>query len=1046
MRRLEVNATPIDDDADDADDMRVMSPATSWYHSAVEPLLGDDDAMATPNDGADVGVDASMDCLDDVDKKILSSVILGVDITEVYSPERVNKLARKFGLVPGASMDLTNGYDFTKPEDRRRAWSEIKKTEPFLIIGSPPCTMFSNLQELNKHMHRDDSLWMERLEREKAKAVEHLQFCALLYRHQSRQGRHFLHEHPWGASSWKVDCISGLVDDPRVYSIETHMCRFNMMSHVRERGGEQGLVKKPTGVITSSRCIAAQLDARCDGTHAHVHLVGGRAAGAQVYPDELCMAILRGVVRQKAADNKASKISVPPMTAGQISSFIGSLSNLEIGSVREFVGSTKPIGPWPEHWEDCMHEPDGGLDVVGPRPQRGIELLRSELDALVMRDGLTYAKDDVTGVELLPDGVKRARQEEMVYFKTLGVYKVVPRTHQKLTGGKIASTRWVDTNKGDSLNPDYRSRLVGREFNVAKDDTLYAATPPLEALRMVLSDAATWVKGKGKARKHVMVNDVRRAYFYAKASRDIYIEIPSEDPEAGPNVLGKLELSLYGTRDAAKNWQDTLSAQLVSIGFARGVGHPAVFHHAERNIMTLVHGDDYLSSGFQDDLDWLESKLSAAYEIKTQRIGAGNGCEREGKVLNRIVRYTEEGYELEADPRHAELIIEQLGVGGNRPVITPGIDDDDVESAEVEIEGSDATRFRGVAARCNYLSFDRPDLQYATKEVCREMARPTTGSLRRLKRIALYLLGRPRLVWKYGMQLPCEIVDVYTDSNWAGCHRTRKSTSGGVAMIGSHCIKTWSKTQAVVAKSSAEAELYGVVREGTEGLGLVTLLSDVGKNFKLQLHLDATAAKGIVERQGLSKVRHIDTNVLWLQETCARKQIPLLKVPGEENCSDMLTKNLVSAKLDTNLSKMRIAVMKGRSNKAAKLHSLDKNVAPEYARIREGFRREKGGDRWLGRGYKGVWQRLHSTPRNSLFTPFKTSEGPAAGQSFNRIRFTKGITSAGRRFEFHDNWQQENRKHLDLGETWIGYTVFIEPDCEWQEALRLARRNDHLIA
>ena len=173
-----------------------------------------------------------------------------------------------------------------------------------------------------------------------------------------------------------------------------------------------------------------------------------------------------------------------------------------------------------------------------------------------------------------------------------------------------------------------------------------------------------------------MVNDVRRAYFYSKASRDIYIEIPSEDPEAGPNVLGKLELSLCGTRDAAKNWQDTLSAQLVSIGFARGAGHPAVFHHAERNIMTLVHGDDYLSSGFQDDLDWLESELSAAYEIKTQRIGAGNGCEREGKALNRIVRYTEEGYELEADPRHAELIVEQLGVGGNRPVITPGIDDD----------------------------------------------------------------------------------------------------------------------------------------------------------------------------------------------------------------------------------------------------------------------------------------------------------------------------------------------------------------------------------
>ena len=57
-----------------------------------------------------------------------------------------------------------------------------------------------------------------------------------------------------------------------------------------------------------------------------------------------------------------------------------------------------------------------------------------------------------------------------------------------------------------------------------------------------------------------MVNDVRRAYFYAKAMRDIYVEIPAEDKEASGDVVGKLRLCLYGTRDAAKGWQETLSA------------------------------------------------------------------------------------------------------------------------------------------------------------------------------------------------------------------------------------------------------------------------------------------------------------------------------------------------------------------------------------------------------------------------------------------------------------------------------------------------------
>ena len=68
----------------------------------------------------------------------------------------------------------------------------------------------------------------------------------------------------------------------------------------------------------------------------------------------------------------------------------------------------------------------------------------------------------------------------------------------------------------------------------------------------------------------------------------------------------------------------------------------------------------------------------------------------------------------------------------------------------------------------------------------------------------------------------------------------------------------------------------------------------------MQLHLDASAAKIIVERQGLSKVRHVDVNVLSLQETFARKLIPLKKVAGQDNCSDMMTKNLTSAKLDKN--------------------------------------------------------------------------------------------------------------------------------------------------
>ena len=94
-------------------------------------------------------------------------------------------------------------------------------------------------------------------------------------------------------------------------------------------------------------------------------------------------------------------------------------------------------------------------------------------------------------------------------------------------------------------------------------------------------------------------------------------------------------------------------------------------------------------------------------------------------------------------------------------------------------------------------------------------------------------------------------------------------------MVGAHCIKTWAKTQATVAKSSAESELYAVVRGSTEGLELITMGQDLGTELLVTVHIDANAAKGIVERKGLQKTRHIEVDILWLQEMQARRLLPL---------------------------------------------------------------------------------------------------------------------------------------------------------------------------
>ena len=188
-------------------------------------------------------------------------------------------------------------------------------------------------------------------------------------------------------------------------------------------------------------------------------------------------------------------------------------------------------------------------------------------------------------------------------------------------------------------------------------------------------------------------------------------------------------------------------------------------------------------------------------------------------MLNRIIRCTDSGWEVEADPRHAEHVVEQLGLAEEKGCATPGISGTEEEdnNEDVPLVGEDVTRYRGVIARCNYMAADRPDCVFAIKEGCREMSKPTTGSLRRLRRIGKYLKQNPRLIWKYDMQEYIDELTVRTDADWAGCRRSRKSTSGGSISRESHCIKTWSKTQAVIAKSSAESELYGAVRGACEG-------------------------------------------------------------------------------------------------------------------------------------------------------------------------------------------------------------------------------------
>ena len=110
-------------------------------------------------------------------------------------------------------------------------------------------------------------------------------------------------------------------------------------------------------------------------------------------------------------------------------------------------------------------------------------------------------------------------------------------------------------------------------------------------------------------------------------------------------------------------------------------------------------------------------------------------------------------------------------------------------------------------------------------------------------------------------------------------------------MLGTHTIKHWSSTQPSVSLSSGEAEFYGLVRGSGQGLGYQSLLKDLGLDVPLRLWTDSSAAIGICSRQGLGKLRHIDTHTLWVQQAVRSRRLDIKKVLGEENPADLLTKH-----------------------------------------------------------------------------------------------------------------------------------------------------------
>ena len=338
-------------------------------------------------------------------------------------------------------------------------------------------------------------------------------------------------------------------------------------------------VKKSTKWMTNSKVLAELLNGVCSNRvpgglwHRHVHLVNGRATMARVYPPELVKAVLKGIRAQMKED----------------------------GEFRDVNASD--AGPSPEideHLEDFVE------DFTPSNEQR----------TEGQDEKIFY--DDITGVQLDTQGVLEARRQELAWIHKAEVYtkRSLEECYER-TGKAPITLKWIDRNKGDTVKPNYRSRLVVREIKKQHGSLpghmLFSNMPPLEAAKLLCSMLATKRKSKRGKPLKLALFDISRAHFYGKAQREIYVTLPEGDDEEGKCAL--LLKTMYGTQDASHVWQLDYTALLLDEKFEQGKVWTSVFVHKEQGIKLLVHGDDFFVLADQEGQDYMRKVRAKKYDF-----------------------------------------------------------------------------------------------------------------------------------------------------------------------------------------------------------------------------------------------------------------------------------------------------------------------------------------------------------------------------------------------------------------------------------------------
>jgi hypothetical protein len=526
------------------------------------------------------------------------------------------------------------------------------------------------------------------------------------------------------------------------------------------------------------------------------------------------------------------------------------------------------------------------------------------------RDPATYAEAmRDPDHELWAEAVKK----ELNSFDKHGVFKVVdsiPSGKSPVTG-KLVLKRKVNS-AGEVVS--YKARIVARGFTQKQgiDFTeTYAPVLGYKVLRALVAVAAAldW---------EIKQSDVETAFLHGVLKETIYMRPPTGIPGIKSNQFWLLLKTLYGLKQAGREWYLQLVKVLNSLGFyACENEDECLFIKQSASGLKLILGvfvDDIVRvySGV-DEKEMAEVMRQIGQRFTLKDLGDAEhilGIKVTRDRKNKTLHLTQTAM--------IDKLLKEYGMDVCRTVSTPedrDSDFDDNHTVKSKLDKEEPNwmdahpqvtldNYPAIVGSIQYLATStRPDLAHAISTLSRKLANADEDDVRRLKRVLRYLAGTRTLGLTYsGLTVtvhdqqfkPVDLL-IFSDSDWGGEYSTGKSQTGFVIKLAGAAVGWVSQKQDTVAHSSSEAEYVALSECGRETVWWRRVMAQVGLSQlgpTLQW-VDNTVAERMANGEGGTKRRkHINVKYHWIREQVVRKELKLSHIPTAINEADILTKSL----------------------------------------------------------------------------------------------------------------------------------------------------------